>query len=101
MDNTAIFILAGVALGLIAGLVVGQRLGRAKGDGAGATKVAEEEAEKIRAAAKAEIDAIKKQGELEAKEAARKHKTDLDDELRGRRTELSKREEGLAAKERE
>jgi len=101
MDNTAIFILAGVALGLIAGMIVGTRLGRAKGDGSAAAKIAEDEAEKIRAAAKAEIDAIKKQGELEAKEAARRHKTDLDDELRGRRTELAKREEGLAAKERE
>src|SRR3954465_4409488 len=101
MDSTALIILAGVALGLIAGLVVGTRLGRAKGDGSAAAKAAEEEAEKIRAAARAEIEAIKKQGELEAKEAARKHKTDLDEELRGRRTELQKREEGLSAKERE
>ena len=101
MDNTAVFILAGVALGLVAGLVVGTRLGRAKGDGSAAAKAAEEEAEKIRTAARAEIEAIKKQGEIEGKEAARKHKTDLDEELRGRRTELQKREEGLATKERE
>jgi len=57
--------------------------------------------EKIRAAAKGEIDSIKKAAELEGKEAAQKHKATFDDELRGRRTELQKREEALAAKERE
>ena len=96
-----VFILVGVALGLVAGLVVGTRLGRAKGDGSAAARAAEEEADKIRAAAKAEIDAIKKAAEVEGKEAARKHKADLDDELRGRRGELTKREEQLTAKERE
>ena len=63
--------------------------------------MAEEEAAKIRAAAKQEIDEIKKSAEVEGKELARKHKTDLDEELRGRRGELQKREEGLTARERE
>jgi len=96
-----IFLLAAVALGLVGGLVVGTRLGRAKGDGSAAQRAAEAEAEKIRAAAKGEIDSIKKAAELEGKEAAQKHKAAFDDELRGRRTELQKREEALAAKERE
>ncbi|MDX2090326.1 MAG: ribonuclease Y [Kofleriaceae bacterium] len=97
----AVYILVGVALGLIGGVVVGTRLGRAKGDGSTAQRAAEEEAEKIRAAAKAEIDSIKKAAEVEGKEAARKHKADLDEELRGRRTELAKREEALQQKERD
>jgi len=97
----AVYILVGVALGLIGGVVVGTRLGRAKGDGSAAQKAAEEEAEKIRAAAKAEIESIKKAAEVEGKEAARKHKADLDEELRGRRTELAKREETLQQKERD
>jgi ribonuclease Y len=97
----AVFILVGVALGLIGGVVVGTRMGRAKGDGSAAQKAAEEEAEKIRAAAKAEIDSIKKAAEVEGKEAARKHKADLDEELRSRRTELAKREESLQQKERD
>ncbi len=96
-----VFILVGVALGLVAGLVVGTRLGRARGDNSAAQRAAEEEADKIRLAAKSEIEAIKQSAEIEGKEAARKHKADLDEELRGRRTELAKREESLGAKERE
>ncbi len=96
----AIYILAGVALGLIAGLLLGSRLGRSRGD-TGAAKVAEEEAEKIRTAAKAEVEAIKKAAEVEGKEAARKRKSELDEELKNRKTELAKREESIAAKERE
>jgi ribonuclease Y len=97
----AVFILVGVALGLIGGVVVGPRLGPARGDGSAAQKAAEEEAEKIRAAAKTEIESIKRAAEVEGKEAARKHKADLDEELRGRRTELAKREETLQQKERD
>jgi len=95
-----IYLLAAVALGLAAGVFLGTRLGRSKGD-SGAAKVAEEEAEKIRTAAKAEVDAIKQAAEVEGKEAARKRKAELDEELKNRRSELQKREEGLSAKERE
>ncbi|CAN5866441.1 ribonuclease Y [soil metagenome] len=99
--NDGIYILVGVVLGLLVGWVAGTKLGRAKGDGGGAQKAAEEEAEKIRTAARAEIDSIKKKAEVEGKEAARKHKADLDEELRGRRTELKKSEESIATKERD
>ncbi|MCW5803915.1 MAG: ribonuclease Y [Deltaproteobacteria bacterium] len=95
-----VYMLLAVAIGLVGGLVVGSRLGRARGE-TGATEAAEDEAAKIRAAAKAEIDAIKKAAEVDGKELARKHKAELDEELRGRRAELAKREDGLAAKERE
>jgi ribonuclease Y len=96
----AVYLLAAVAIGLTFGLLLGRMLGRSKGD-TGAAKVAEEEAEKIRSAARAEVEAIKNAAEVEGKEAARKRKTELDEELKGRKAELQKREEGLVAKERE
>ena len=95
-----IYILAAVALGLVVGLVLGTRLGRARGD-TGAAKVAEEEAAKIRTAAQAEVDAIKKSAEVEGREAARKRKAELEDELKQRKAELHKREDSLAQKERD
>ena len=95
-----VFILLAVALGLAAGVFLGTRLGKAKGDSS-AQKMAEEEAEKIRSAARAEVEAIKQAAEVEGKEAARKRKSELEDELKGRRAELAKREEALGQKERE
>jgi ribonuclease Y len=96
----AAFILIAVVIGLLAGVFLGTRLGRAKGD-TGAARVAEEEAEKIRAAAKAEVDAIKQAAEIDGKEAARKRKSELDDDLKQRKSELHKREESIAQKERD
>ncbi len=90
-----------VVVGLVGGLVVGSRLGKSGGDAGAAQRAAEEEAAKIRSAANAEIAEIKKKAEVEGKELARKHKADLDEELRGRKSELAKREEGLQHKERE
>jgi ribonucrease Y len=95
-----IYLLAAVAIGLAAGVFLGRLLGSSRGD-TGAAKVAEEEAEKIRTAAKSEVDAIKQAAEVEGKEAARKRKAELDEELKTRRAEVQKREEGLSAKERE
>jgi ribonucrease Y len=95
-----IYLLSAVALGLVAGAFLGSRLGRSRGD-VGAAQVAAEEAEKIRTAARAEVEAIKQAAEVEGKEAARKRKADLDDELKTRRAELAKREEAIAQKERE
>lgn len=95
-----IYLLAAVALGLAFGVFLGSRLGRSRGD-AGAAKVAEEEAEKIRTAARAEVEAIKQAAEVEGKEAARKRKAELEEELKNRKSELAKREEALASKERD
>jgi len=95
-----IFILVAVVIGLLAGVFLGTRLGRARGD-SGAAKVAEEEAEKIRAAAKAEVDALKHAAEVDGKEAARKRKAELEDDLKQRKAELQKREESIAQKERD
>jgi ribonuclease Y len=95
-----LFILLAVTLGLGAGMFLGSRLGRGKSDSS-AQKIAEEEAEKIRIAAQADVEAIKKAAEVDGKEAARKRKSDLDDELKQRRAELQKRETEIAQKERE
>ena len=97
----AVYILVAVIVGLGGGAWLGTRLGKAKGPDGDAARIAEAEAEKIRAAAQAEIDGLKQAAEVAGREAARKHKADLDEELRARRTELAKREEGLATKERE
>ncbi len=96
----AVLILIAVVIGLLAGVFLGTRLGRARSD-TGAAKVAEEEAEKIRSAAKAEVEALKQAADVEGKEAARKRKSQLDEELKQRKAELHKREESLAQKERE
>jgi ribonuclease Y len=96
-----IVILVGVALGLAAGVFLGTRLGKAKGARGGDLKAAEADAEKVRAAARAEVDAIKKAAEVDGKEAARKRKAELDEELKARRAELHKREEAIAQKERD
>jgi ribonuclease Y len=95
-----LIILLGVALGLLVGVFLGTRLGRGRGDASG-SKVAEANAAKIREAAQAEVEAIKRAAEVDGKEAARKRKGELDDELKARRTELQKREEDLKNKERE
>jgi ribonucrease Y len=96
----AVYILAAVALGLAAGVFLGTRLGKNRGD-TGAARIAEEEAEKIRTAARAEVEAIKQAADVEGKEAARKRKAELDDELKNRRAQLSEREQSLAQKERD
>jgi len=96
-----IYLLAAVVIGLAGGAFLGTRLGRAKGSSGDGAKAAEVEAEKLRAAAKSEIEALKKAAEVSGKEAARKHKADLDEELKGRRGDLQKREAAIADKERE
>jgi ribonuclease Y len=95
-----VFMLVAVALGLVVGTFLGTRLGRGRGD-ASSQKVAEAEAEKIRTAAMAEVDATRKAAEVEGKEAARKRKAELEEELKQRRSELARREEELKAKERD
>jgi ribonucrease Y len=97
----ALYILVAVAIGLAGGAWLGTRLGRARGDGGDAQQAAMTEVGKLRAAAQAEIEAIKQTAEVDGKEAARKRKAELDDELKARRAELQKREDGLGQRERE
>jgi ribonuclease Y len=96
----AVYIVLAAAIGVTLGAVVGARLGRRRGDTA-STAHTGDEADKLRAAALAEVDVLKRTAELEGKDAARKRKAELDDELKARRTELAKREDAVIAKERE
>src|SRR5207302_2505423 len=80
-----VYLLVAVALGLVGGAWLGTRLGRARGDGGGVQRAAAEEADKIRAAARVELEAVKQAAEVEGKEAARRRKAELDEELRARR----------------
>ena len=66
--DSSVYILVAVVIGLAVGAWLGTRLGRAKGGGTAAQKAAAEEAERIRDAARAEIEAIKKSAEVEGKE---------------------------------
>ncbi|HTJ44151.1 MAG TPA: ribonuclease Y [Kofleriaceae bacterium] len=88
--------------GLAAGAVIGIVIARSKSRGGDAArKAAEEEAERIRAAAAAEVEALKKAAEVEGRETALKLKAGVEDELRTRKSELAHKEEALVGKERE
>jgi ribonucrease Y len=84
----------------VAGIVIGALVGRSLGKKPTGT-ASSDEAERLRAAALAEADAIKAAAQVDGKAAAQKARTALDDELRAKRTEVAKREEAIAAKERE
>lgn len=95
-----LYIALGIVLGVILGVVIGKSLAKGQ-SGQGGKELAEAEAQKIRAAAAAEIEALRQAAEVDGKEAALRLKNEADEELRARRTELSKREEGLGQRERE
>jgi ribonucrease Y len=96
----AVLILLAVALGLGAGVFLGGKLGKKTADPS-ANRLFDDEAAAVRAAAEKEADAIRKAAQVDGQEAALKAKTLLDEEQRGRRGELAKREEALVQKERD
>ncbi|MCA9674773.1 MAG: ribonuclease Y, partial [Myxococcales bacterium] len=67
----------------------------------GSTRAADDEAARLRAAAAAEVEEIKKAAQVEGKEAAFKLKAEVEDELRARRAELARDQEELSRKERD
>jgi ribonucrease Y len=95
-----LYIALGIVLGGILGVVIGKAMAKGRG-GQGGHELAEAEAAKIRSAAAAEIAALRQAAEVDGKEAALRLKTEVDEELRARRAELGKREEGLTQRERE
>jgi ribonucrease Y len=95
-----VYILIAVALGLVAGIAVGAWLGRARGSG-GAERAAHQEAERLRQAASLEVEQIKKAAVVEGQEAALKLRTELDEELKARRSELAAKEDALTQRERD
>jgi len=97
-----VYVTLAAVLGLAAGAAIGVAIARSRGRGGeAARRAADEEAERIRAAAEAEVEALKKAAEVDGREAAFKLKADVEDELRQRRAELTKKEEAIATKERE
>lgn len=86
---------------VVAGLVVGYFLARQLASGAtsGAEKAAEEEARQILDAARAESSEIKKAAQVEGKELAFKLKAEVEDDIRKRKAELAKQDEGLRVRE--
>ncbi len=95
-------VILAIAIGLAIGALIGAIVAKSRNQGGDAArKAAEDEAERIRAAAAAEVAALKQAAEVEGKEAALKVKAGADDELRARKAELAKQEEQLAARERD
>jgi ribonuclease Y len=91
-------ILAGV-LGIFLGLIAARMLGL--GSSAAAERAAEAEAKKVLEAAQAEVDEIRKAGEVEGRELAFKLKAEVEDEIRQRKSRLSEETEKLSQRERE
>jgi ribonucrease Y len=91
-----VYVVIGLVLGVVAGVVLARVLTRPAAAGA-----AEDEAQRIRTAASAEVEEIKKAALVEGKEAAFKLKADVEEELRTRRADLARQEEAVAQKERD
>lgn len=90
-------------LAVIAGLVVGLAVARALGLGRDATvdQAADTEAQRIIDAANGEVEELKKAAEIEGKELILKLKSEAEDEIRQRKTEVAKREESLTKRDRD
>jgi ribonuclease Y len=97
----ALVVIAAV-IGAAVGAALGLSLGKKRSGGGDAARAeATREAERVRAAALAEVTALKQAAEVEGQETALKLKAGVDDELRARRAELSKDEEAIAVRERD
>ncbi len=99
---TTLQMIVGLAAGVVVGVVLGLLLARLLGLGrrTAAERAAEEEASKIRAAAQLEREEIVKAAHVEGKEAAFKLKSQSEEEIRQRRTELTRLDEALLQRER-
>jgi ribonuclease Y len=67
--------------------------------GAGAISAAEAEAKQILDAARAEAESVKKNAQVQGKELAFKLKSEVEEEIRGKKTDLVKKEEAVALRE--
>jgi ribonucrease Y len=94
---TAVYILIGLAVGAIAGILLGKKLAGTRAHAA----AAESEARQVLESAKADAESLKKDAQVKGKELAFKLKSEVDEELRGRKAELAKKEEGVRAREAE
>jgi len=86
---SAVYIVVGLAVGVVAGYLIRRNLASGKLAGA------EREAEKVLRDAKREAETIVKEARLEAKEEVHKVRSEVETELRGRREEVGKAEQRL------
>jgi ribonuclease Y len=90
-----------ILLALVVGALVGALVGRllAKRDSAEAAALADTQAAKLLDAAKVEAESLKRDAEVHGKELAFKIKSEVEEELRARKTELAKKEAAQSARE--
>jgi ribonuclease Y len=98
-SSMLIALLVGLGAGVVFGLVIARVFGL--GRTAAAERAAEAEAERILAAAQQERGEIVKAAQVEGKEIAFKVKAQTEDEIRQRRTDLSRQEEALVQREKQ
>jgi len=94
-----VYLIAGAAVGVLVGLILGSMLAKRKS--ATAEGIADEQAKKLLGSAEVEAAAIRKDAELKGKELAYKVKADVEEEMRGRRADLAKKEEAVQRQEAE
>ncbi len=92
-----VYVLIGLVIGAVLGIVVGKAMtGK---DAKGREHLAEAEAQKLLVAARSEAESLKKNAQVQGKELAFKLKAEVDEEIRGKKTELVKKEEALSQRE--
>jgi ribonucrease Y len=96
MGTSIVLLILGIALGLFAGGLIGTRVLVSRRVAAAAT-----EAERAAADATRAADAIRREAQVEAREQALKLRADVEQELKGKRTEIAKVEERVITKEEE
>lgn len=92
-----------IILAAIAGVAVGFAIARSLlgGRDSAAEQLAEEEAKRIIDAAVVEVEELKRAAEVEGRELAFKLKTDVEEEIRQKKSEFAKKDETLAKRERD
>jgi len=93
-----VIVVAALAGGVLVGVVVARIIGAGRTTDPAAAAA---EAERIRAAAEAEAEELRRAADVAGQEAAQKRKADLEEELRARRTEITRQEAALGQRERE
>ena len=92
-----VYLLLGLLVGAIAGALIGRS--RARTTAQGAEKLAEAQATQLLDAARAEAESLHKEAAVKGKELAFKVRSDVETEVRQRRTDLAKKEEAVGLRE--
>jgi ribonuclease Y len=94
-----VYIILGAAIGVLLGLWIGRSLALKKA--AVAEVAAEARARKLIADAEGEAEAVRKEAALQGKELAFKVKSEVEEEIRGRKAELAEKDEAVQLQEAE